>query len=118
MACTESVDLCVTRGSNWALDVALSDAYAEIIANPEAYSMNLVFRDRQDDLSSTYLTLNATPVLDPDPLPNDPPILFSFAATTTDTSSLPYWDIVAYCELIGPGTDNTRLFNAAVSTND
>lgn len=104
--------------------MALSDAYVEVIADPASYQMNMVFRESQDDGVTPYLTLTAPAVVNPTPLPGDPSVLFSFAATPTETQALPDWDIVSYTELVFTGVSAPpadfirRMFNSEVSVND
>ena len=118
--CVDDVDICVIRGDGWAMDVGLSDEWTEVADTPGNYTANLVFRDRQNDDLTPLLTLTVSPTVDPAPVAGEPQVYFHFIATAAETSSLPNWNIVAYCELVeaGPPAVPTRLFNSPVTIND
>jgi hypothetical protein len=125
MSCNiNQYDFGIIRGDAFKRDVALSSAYAEVLENPTDFIANLVFREYQDDDVMPYLTLTATPVVNPDPLPNEPPVVFYFSAAPAETQALPDWEHVAYCELvyIPPAPPSTpvpkRLFNSKVRVSD
>ncbi len=121
MSCIDDIQICLTRGDTFKLDVGLSDEFTEVISNPTEYVGNLVFRAEQDDRETPYLTLTVTPEVMVDPLPTDAPAYLSFAATTGQTQSLPDWDHVAYCEIAevsGNPPEVMRLFNARIEIND
>jgi hypothetical protein len=122
MSCVDQIDLCITRGDTWTFDVGLTAAWAEVLENPTSFVGNLVFREFQDDSLTPYLSLQATPEVNPDPAPGEIPIYLRFIADVSQTALLPDWDIVAYTELtdaVYAGLPNTkRLFNSAVEIHD
>ncbi len=120
MGCANQYDFCLIRGDSFSLDVALTKAYSEVYENPNDWVANLVFREHQDDDLIPYLTLTAVPEVDPDPLPDEPPISIRFSAPPADTEALPDWDIVAFCEIVRAAPDGAvhRLFNSDVGVSD
>lgn len=121
MSCIDDIEICVTRGDTFKMDVGLSDEFAEVISNPTEYVGNLVFRAEQDDRETPYMTLSVTPEVMVDPLPGDAKAYLSFEATSGQTQSLPDWNHVAYCEIAetsGNPPEVQRLFNAEVDIHD
>ena len=121
MGCVSNYDVCIIRGDTFKLDIGLSAAYDEVLLNPTGYEASMVFREDQDDATTPYLTLTATPEVNPDPLPDEVPIYFRFLADTTQTQALPDWDIVHYVELYqvaGASPEVTRLFEGDVEIHD
>jgi len=117
--CTDTYATCIIRGDTWTLDVALSAAYVEVIDNPSDFQMTIVMRESQDDNLTPYLTLVGVPYIPDKPLVGEPPITYSFTATSDQTAALPQWDIVGYCELrqIADQVVN-RLFNIEFEVGD
>jgi hypothetical protein len=122
MSCVDQIDLCITRGDTWTFDVGLTAAFSEVLENPSSYEGRLVFREFQDDSLTPYLTAIATPEVNPDPAPGEIPIYLRFIINSTDTGTLPDWNIVAYTELADVVSAGfpviQRLFNSEVSIND
>lgn len=118
--CVDNYDTCITRGDTFKLDVGLSSAYSEVINNPADYIARMVFREAQDDGLTPYLTLSAVAEVNPDPLIDEPPVLFRFSASPAETQSLPDWDHVHYVQLeqIVAPSDITRLFQGKVKVGD
>jgi hypothetical protein len=114
-SCTSQYNFCVVKGTNFSKDVALTDAFAEAVENPDDYQGVMVFREYQDDAAPVYLTL-ISPLNTTD---TDAPILMSFMATPLQTMSLPDWDVVAYCNLeLKTAASKTRLFDSKVEINE
>lgn len=120
MSCIDEIQMCVTRGDIYALNVGLFSGFDEVEAAPGDYVANLVFRDEQSDSVTPYLTLTAAPEANPNCLPTEPKIYLNFTATAAETQSLPDWDHVAYCELVKSGAtpEPRRLFNGKVDVHD
>lgn len=122
MSCIGNFDLCITRGDTFTLDVGLSDSWAEVVEDPDAYEAKLVFRDAQDDGLTPRLTLTVTPELADDAAAHDYPqaaVMIRFAATPTQTSTLPPHDLVAYSEIRKPdGSYVQRLLEHRVHIGD
>jgi hypothetical protein len=121
MGCNADYDICITRGTTFALDVGLSASWAEVADNPTGYRGTMVFREAQDDDLSAYLTLIATPEVNPDPLPDEVPVYMRFVASAGQTQSPPEWDHVHYVELSEiSGADPTvvRLFQGRATIED
>ena len=120
--CTDIYRACLVRGDTWTLDVGLSSEYAEVLENPQDWAMVIVMRESQDDDVTPYLTLNSTYEVPVDPLLDEPPILYSFVATSAETQALPEWDIVGYCELVQINSTIVspivkRLFNMEIEVS-
>lgn len=122
--CTDRYDFCLIRGDVFTMDVGLSSSFVEVVETPSDYEARLVFRETQDDNATVYLTLTATPVVNPVPLLDEVPITVNFSATAAQTQLFPQWNVVAYCELVFIGTtapvggSPTRLFNSDVEVSD
>ena len=122
--CITEYDICIIRGDTFKLDVGLSSAFAEVIANPQFYVANMVFRAEQDDNLTPYLTITVPPEINADPLLDEPPIYFRFEISKEQTRALPAWNHVYYIEIeqIGPPSvtvlENKRLFEGDVDVHD
>ena len=119
--CVDNITLCITRGTTWELDVGLSDAWVEVLDNPTDYSGKLVFRAEQSDSSPVLLTLVSPIEIVANPVPGDQQIFMTFYAEVSETQALPYYNIVAYCDIIQTALPEEvvgRLFNATVDMGD
>jgi hypothetical protein len=121
MSCVSRVDICVIRGDLFSIEVGLDGSWEEVLATPDAFTANLVFREAQDDTLTPYLTLTTDPEITENPCLPDPPIFFRFRAAPSETQALPEWNHVAYCELVdssGVEIVPRRLFNSNVRIHD
>lgn len=117
--CKEIVNTCVIRGDNYALDIALSDGYEEVVENPDDYEARMVFRQDQRDALPDLLVLTSSSMTPDDPLPGQYPVEYYFRATTDQTEALPPYDIVHFVELRSlDGTYVRRLFQGKASMMD
>jgi len=115
MSCTNTVQYCVTKGTNFSADVSFTTAWSELIEDPSDYYGEMVFREAQDDDAVDYLQLTAIP----DTTDPEAPVQLHFTASPVETTALPDWDIVGYCDLVSnDGTSRQRLFNMEVSVNE
>jgi len=115
MSCVSQYDFCLTKDVDFSKDVALTDSFAEALADPADYQGVMVFREWQDDAAPVYLTLFSDLNTDD----TDAPILLSFAATPAQTKVLPDWDVVAYCNLeLKSGASKDRLFESKVEIGE
>lgn len=113
--CATEVDFCITRGTSWSTSVSFTNAFTELLEDPDAYEGVLVFREYQDDDAQVYLTLRA------DIYTDDPkvPASMTFTATPEQTLTLPDWNNVAYCNLQKRDlTEIMRLYDASVEMNE
>jgi hypothetical protein len=78
-------DVCVTRGTDFALDAGLSAAFVEVIEHPNQWEALMVFEDTEE-----YLELRAPAEVDLSD-PTVVPVRFFFRATPVETASLPDW---------------------------
>lgn len=117
--CVNNADQCLIRGDNFTLDLGLVN-FPEVLANPTDFEGRMVFRETQNDNEIPYLTLIVTPELADDPMPNAPEVFLRFAATPTQTSALPDWNIVYYVELrtVPADTIVQRLLQGDVDVSD
>jgi hypothetical protein len=114
-SCTSQYDFCITKGTDFSKDVALTASYQEVLDNPDDYQGVMVFRGFQDDAAPVYLTLIAAI----NTTDTEAPILMSFIATPVQTALLPDWDIVSYTNLeLKTATSKERLFNSDVEIGE
>ena len=117
--CTETIDICITRGDTYNLVVGLADGWDEVNANPSVYSGRLVFRDAHDDGIAEMLTITSPTSAGTDVRFENTEFVFDFTALPAQTQSLPSYDIVCFCEIVDlSGTYVRRLFNGRVKIED
>lgn len=116
MTCTTKRDICIVRGDQFGENVALGGDWTEVVANPSAYEVNMVFREAQDDTLTPYLELSATPEV----ITNDLyALLATLTATAAQTQALPDWNHYYYVELAQTGgLEPIRLYQGKVKIND
>ena len=97
--CVPDHDVCIVRGTTYEIAVALENDPYGISTDPANWQGTLGFRNVQRDDVPMLLTLTSPLVLIDNP---KYPLLtwqMSFTATPTQTQTLPFRDIVVFCEL-------------------
>lgn len=119
MSCAIRHDLSIIRGDSFTLFVGLAHGWADVGEDPALYEGRLVFRERQDDSLPEILAIVTTPQ------PSDewrfPQLnfLLDLSMTPAETTSLPDYPVVCFCELRTlDGQYVRRLFEGTVRKRD
>lgn len=119
MSCELRHDLTIIRGDSKPLFVGLAGEWANVGDDPSLYEGRLVFRERQEDDLPEILVITATPEPNDDHRFAGLPFLLDLSMAPEETSSLPTWDVVCFCELRSlDGLFVRRLFEGRVRQRD
>jgi hypothetical protein len=121
--CIDQIDMCITRGASFSLDIGFAMGWEEVIAAPDQFTVNVVWRRKQLDSSPELLRKELVIVPQPDAITivGEPQAIAALRLTPTETSGFPTSPrrIVAYCDVFDTvGQSVRRLFNADVRLED
>jgi hypothetical protein len=117
--CNNIHNICVTRGDVFELNTALAKGWDNVKKAPHSYQIRMAFRHKQQDQLPTLLETMATPRVEDMPDFGEV-VSVSLHLTAAETSSLPPFDIVYFCELapISNPDSSHRLFEGRVRIGD
>lgn len=117
--CEQTHNISITRGDSFRFVAGLADGWDFVAADPSGFYARLVFRDVDDD--SVPEVFSIISLIYPGTDNNMPSVtsFLEFLATPGETQSLPQYDLLFFCEIVGQdGQYIKRLFNGRVRVGD